>query len=126
MNELELKQKQLAFLEETIAYYSSDTSRRAIMKSKQCMYRTTDGKKCAIGRHIPDELYASRMETKRCAHSDVWPAIPPELQDLGREFLAGVQILHDDSDYWNDKTGLTHAGNVKVATLKQMYSLGCI
>lgn len=78
-----------------------------------CMYRTDDGKKCAFGHLIPDELYTPKFEgnsvhyffnplglydedkeTKKAAIK-----IVEELFDEGdASFLRQLQICHDDGN----------------------------
>ena len=53
----ELQQRQLEFLEDTIKYYSEDPSGRRSVENGQCMYKSSDGRKCAVGRFISDHLY---------------------------------------------------------------------
>lgn len=49
----ELQTKQLALLEETVAAYTLET--RAT-QGYGCAYLTDTGRKCAIGRLVPDEV----------------------------------------------------------------------
>lgn len=66
----------------------------------RCMYRTDDGKKCAIGCLIPDDRYSSALEGKIVFDSGVFEAIDPDLgatrDDFG--FLDSLQNIHDRHD----------------------------
>ena len=99
------------FLEETIAYYSADTNRRATIKGS-CAYNIKN-KKCAIGRHIPDECYNPIIENKSAKHTDVMARIKLEVLCLGKEFLNDVQSLHDINASWNDE-GMTPFGKSRI------------
>lgn len=123
----ELKQKRKEFLEDTWKYYAEDVSRRAVVsidctKEKQlqstCRYRTSDGKKCAIGRHIPDNMYDSRLEGQNIGGGQLSNAIPSEILDLGEHFLQTIQLLHDCDDNWNDH-GLSAHGELMVAQIEE-------
>lgn len=60
----------------------------------KCMYRTSDGHKCAVGCLIPDEEYAPHMEGATACH------LLANDQYTGSfiEWLDGVQIDHDNSN----------------------------
>lgn len=67
-----------------------------------CMYRAPDGKMCAVGCLIPDELYKEGMEGRTF---DMLMEGFPELESifpLERSFYAELQYIHDDScsDEW--------------------------
>ena len=81
-----------------------------------CFYRTPDGKKCAIGRHIPDDKYKASMEG--CFDEDILKTLPEEIQELGRSFLRDVQILHDRFECL-DENGLTDQGIQYVESIKK-------
>lgn len=103
-----IEEHRLEFLNETIQYYSEDTSRRAINeKSNRCRYRTSDGRKCAVGRHIPDDKYNINIESYPIR--EVMERLPIEIQELGDKFLLKMQGLHDYVPYW-DHNGLTEMG----------------
>ena len=115
----ELQQKQLDFLEDTVKYYSEDTSRRAVKFSGGCFYRTDDGRKCAIGRHIPDELYDVSIENKSICSIIGFECISDELRELGMLFLSDVQELHDSNVYWVSGEGLSIEGGKRVDYIKR-------
>jgi len=115
----ELQQRQLDFLEDTVKYYSEDTSRRAVKFSGGCFYRTDDGRKCAIGRHIPDELYNESIENKVIYSIIEFGCISDELRELGMLFLSYVQELHDSNVYWVSGEGLSIEGGKRVDYIKR-------
>lgn len=106
-----IEQRRLAFLEETVTYYSEDTNRRAVSDIGACYYRVGD-KKCAIGRHIPDNSYTKEIEGCSIDSALVYSVLPKEVQELGIAFLVNVQSLHDDRRYWGNQ-GLTPVGKEK-------------
>lgn len=73
------------FIIETLKPYFLDTTKCAIIRigsGSFCMYRTEDGRKCAFGQHIRDEVYHESMETN-------------EASNVITEF--GVNILSDEA-----------------------------
>ena len=112
----ELQQKQLDFLEDTVKYYSEDISRRAV-KNSSCRYRTNDGRKCAIGRFIPDDLYNEKIEEHCIDEIFKYKCIPDELKELGVNFLRNIQHLHDFDSNWDD-CGLSSKGEEWVYFIK--------
>lgn len=132
-NTEELRVARLAFLEDTIAYYSDDVSRRATTSYEGCRYRTLDTRKCAIGRYIPNDKYIETIEGKIANHDDVLALLPPKIAALSttsyklnrfeHDFLCDVQKLHDCDDYWS-KNSLSKDGLRLVERIKQKYSLG--
>jgi hypothetical protein len=67
MNNQELIQARLAFLEDTVQFYSQDPKGRRSLSTAGCMYQNQNGCKCAIGRYIPDDKYSDDMEGKGVA-----------------------------------------------------------
>jgi hypothetical protein len=96
-----LKERQIAFLDEMITFYSEDPLRRAKTDSG-CEYQTIDGRKCAIGRHLL--YYDQNMEDRGVddlVHS--FPnCLPKEILDLSVPFLKECQGFHDNGR-WDDK-----------------------
>lgn len=123
-----IEEKRLDFLEDTVKYYSEDVSRRAVVntvgiKECRCLYRTKDGKKCAIGRFIPDEKYFSGMEGMCLSNYNLYENIDKEIRNLNNHdgsFLKAIQTLHDIENFWSAK-GLTKEGKEKVISIKKLY-----
>lgn len=119
-----IKQRRLEFLEDTIKFYSEDVKRRAAIDvyegRSQCFYRTEDGRKCAIGRWIPDDKYNNLMEGEAVCGKNVMSFLPKKISDLESAFLMAVQALHDISSYWTEE-GLSDAGINKVGEIKELY-----
>jgi len=109
-----IEERRLAFLNETVEFYSQDPKGRRAVLAKftmpTCRYRTDDGRKCAIGRHIPDDLYHTGMEG--ALTTETMKTLPSEISELGISFLEAVQGLHDNNKYW-DENGLTEQGHMK-------------
>lgn len=65
-----------------------------------CAYRGDDGRKCAVGCLIPDELYSPHMEGKTIMGEEVYTV----LQELGLmdgnkgKLLGDLQFLHDHDE----------------------------
>lgn len=117
---MDLKQKQLAFLDETIDFY--DSNNRSVKNSKDffncdnvCVYSPTETSPgCAIGRHIEDKALLVKWDVINLPiNSDkLTDEIPQHLFDLGVDFLRQVQRLHDDKVLWNEE-GLSPRGKAE-------------
>ena|SRR5437899_12894836 len=122
----ELQQKQLAFLEDTVKYYSEDTSRRATVRQR-CRYITDDGRKCAIGRHLPDNLCKDLQEiadteSGSVSNRNIFEKLPEDLKYLGVAFLEEMQGLHDRESEWGSQ-GLSKEGENTLMGIKRVYNL---
>lgn len=64
-----------------------------------CLYRGPDGKKCAIGCLIPDELYTEDIEMKEVRTLLDYPVFNSELSaylsHFNKELLIRLQSVHD-------------------------------
>lgn len=64
-----------------------------------CVYRSSDGLKCAIGCLIPDEIYSSDLECRTADHCDIIAALELSMEcalngnDIS--FLRQLQKIHD-------------------------------
>jgi len=126
-----IEEQRKEFLDETIAFYSADTNRRATVVDKiGCFYRSPTGNKCAIGRYIPDDKYKTSFEnlafhffidtTNDETQKELWNALPEHIQALGVPFLANIQKLHDADKYWGINQ-LSEAGQVYVANIRNKF-----
>lgn len=105
------------FLEDTVAFYSADTSRRAVGDNGiNCRYRTSDGRKCAIGRFISDENYDKSIEGCGVRVLDNG-YLPVWMNKLDKDFIGLVQSLHDSYSFWS-KNGLNSFGKSEHKRLK--------
>lgn len=111
------------FLNEMVAYYSEDVSRRSVgtndLGQHICYYKKNN-KCCAIGRYIPDDKYDDIMEGKGVTADAVLRKLPQEIINLGIYFLEECQFLHDGNKYW-DTSGLTNFGLEKYNQILQDY-----
>lgn len=106
----------LEIIEETIKYYSEDTSRRGLSPGTldTCQYLTSNGKRCAVGRCCKDlvnfkvlDVALSNLKDEYVGHS--------------KRFWGDLQVLHDRSYHWNNE-GLTNAGKNYLNDLKMRYT----
>lgn len=113
-----IKNTQHAY-EQMREYFSHPNAKLAKTKSGTCLYRTDDGRKCALGCLIPDDLYDPAFEgegswTLLGEHDTLHSqnTIDPETgEDIGipldklheyfskvdADFIKLAQSLHDDS-----------------------------
>lgn len=110
------------FLQDFIDTYVADPTKRAVdTNGKSCQYLTSDGRKCAIGRHILPGTYNIRCENKPIyAVLETMPEMLPDwMKKLNRGFLEKIQFLHDSECVWiND--GLTPFGSCCLDNLKKL------
>ena len=125
-----MKNKKLKLLEETILYYSENPLRRCretFDGESQCFYdgsrnslAESDG--CAVGRLLPQELKIHLDDNytfnQLCAGvDDIFDLLPDDIKAYGLTFLSDLQVLHDNSDYW-DENGLTETGKACASRIK--------
>jgi hypothetical protein len=70
-----------------------------------CMYRAPEGRKCAIGALIPDELYSREMDSHVMSvreMKETFPKIAALFADIEVTLLEDLQSVHDDIpvEYW--------------------------
>ncbi len=118
----------LDIINETMEFYSADVSRRAMAAdSYVCMYITSDGRKCAVGRCF-DENKISQYTYDRIEGYSV-NNLPITLDNLlkeeykghSSEFWNNLQGLHDHTNNWCE-TGLSLFGLSELNELKQKYA----
>lgn len=110
-------------LENTINFYN--TSNRAI-DNYECVYRSKDGKACAIGREISDKtasniIFASGNYLG--VSSDlVYDMLPKRLRNLSKSYLIDIQKLHDNHTNWSEE-GLSTIGIICVERIMKKYDI---
>jgi|SRR5690625_1531 len=96
-------------------------------ENNNCLYRSPDGNKCAIGRCIQDEKYSKSFENKdvrslfRHLDYNIDPLLHTEYRGHPILFWDLLQELHDLPEYWNGNN-LSYIGQLKVGYLKEMFS----
>lgn len=107
-----IKKRQLELLKETVAYYGEDTSRRALNKKGHCCYKTSTGKKCAVGRLFLPREYRKSFEEKTVRTKKIITSKGGKrLIGLYRlDFLTHLQNLHDGKYFWEKGSGMTDDG----------------
>lgn len=118
-----INKKRLKFLNETIKHFNS--TNRAMTPFGRCLYVPIEGvsEGCAIGRHIKNKALCFKLDgIGGVGKFEVFVVLPKKLKDLGQDFLAEVQRLHDNKSNW-DENGLTHYGNTKVEIIKTDFNL---
>lgn len=123
----------LEIVNETIAFYTEDPTRRAVAGNK-CVYLTEDGKSCAVGRcFLPDTVFIGPiLDTPKdkvnsvlgsvnvlACHSTRGAVFSPEVDAYFQpqyrnqlfDLWLDLQSWHDGFKYWKpDGTGLTPLG----------------
>ena len=88
MNNQEFFDKTLAHLKQQGVCSARGTS---------CLYRGPNGTSCAIGFHIPDELYKPEMEGKSVGNLlGHYPELRPLFKGVSDVLMVELQSLHDN------------------------------
>jgi len=90
-----------------------------------CLYRTKDGKKCAVGALIPDALYSPRIEGYTVHRLiDEYPGIYNLFIDVDYNLLRHMQSIHDKVpiNMWREKF-IRLAQNYELSTNKVMEAM---
>lgn len=109
----------------TINHFNSEN--RGIEFGTGYIYRTSDGRGCAIGREISDKL---AKELDNCSNGDgvaihndnQFNKLPIRLKRMGQDFLYGLQLLHDNDINW-DSNGLSDIGMKRAKKIAEKYKL---
>lgn len=77
-----------------------------------CLYRAPDGRKCAAGALIPDEVYHASMEGSVIETLIREPHNLPDFFRGNKDLIGALQYVHDNGKY---AAGVwTHVGALKV------------
>jgi len=77
---------------------------RSIMEDEAtCAYLGTDGKKCAVGALIREDIYHSSIEEKPVNHSLVRSAVTKSVPNwiINLEMLGELQSIHDNANEYD-------------------------
>lgn len=120
-----IKQRQLAFLNDTAQFYNNKN--RAIIKEagNRCTYSSTPTSPgCAIGRHlfsnVSDAIGKINTSDASVTHPEILAKLPQWMRDMEIYFLLAVQVLHDTANNW-DKNGLSPEGHRNYNGIKRRY-----
>lgn len=104
-NNVRTKEEYLALLNETVQYYSEDTSRRAIVRGA-CTYKTHDGRMCAVGRCLKENIidYDKHNSLNFSSLLQYYEEeiFKEEYVGFDEGFWLRLQELHDESKYWGE------------------------
>jgi hypothetical protein len=102
-----------------------NSNNRAVDISGVCRYLMTKDceiRKCAVGILIPDELLTPEWGDIIGSVDMIFTKLPKEVQDLGSDFLAYIQSLHDSDSNWDEK-GLSYTGKESVKIIRKKFNL---
>lgn len=111
----DLSERRKVFAEDLVNFYNLKNRSFFIPKHK-CLYAPVHSQSpgCAIGRCLPVKL-GRRLDKLKYGNS-IYSVIdylnielPVWMTEMGVNFLAVCQTLHDDPDHWNNK-GLSASG----------------
>lgn len=113
-------------INETVNYYSKDTSRRALNNVGNCKYITEDGRKCAIGRVLRPSKCKKEFNctVRKLAEilglNNLDEALLPSVRGHEVDFWIDLQDIHDCNCNWDDD-GLTESGEEEVEKIKECW-----
>jgi len=110
-------------INETVKYYSEDTSRRAYRGSACFYFQKDSGNMCAVGRcaNDPQGLDGGKYIRNILLEMSDEEVFKPEYQGHTTEFWAKLQDFHDSQINWDEK-GLISYGQERVLQLKEMFA----
>lgn len=107
---------------DTVATHLFAQGERAIAMEPDtdiCAYRTSDGKKCAVGCLIPDELYDPGMEGHSALGLVNAGFLLPSFFDKNLPLLDDLQFVHDEISCWDTEEFL----RAELAKVADTYNL---
>ena len=114
----------IEIIDEIIAHYSEDTSRRAT-EGSTCKYFTEDGRKCAVGYCMENPEKFKDFEGTAGALDDkvkgLDNVLKQEYRGHGSRFWNSLQELHDAGLLWGENE-LKEKGKEFVRQLKLKYN----
>lgn len=118
----------LEIIEETVAFYSKDPSKRAINPANSpdptCVYLTKDGRKCAVGRYmLHPEMYEGSIRHLVDYKGFKQENLVEEVQGHDWSFWEELQLLHDSVYNWHS-LGMSAIGEKRVNHLIKKYGEG--
>lgn len=119
-----MKKSKLEIINEVVAHFSEDPSRRATNCSGDCVYRTEDGRACAVGMFIQDSCYVPSYEgisADALLHAGNDEMLLEDYRGHGITFWLDLQLLHDCPDYWNSE-GLTDLGREYLQEIVEIWT----
>lgn len=125
MNNTELKHKRLTILDDTVKWFSVHP--RAIgttAATKSCLYYKDENTGCSVGRLIPDKELCKKLDDfamSSVSSDDVFNLLPEQLKVLGQEFLAELQSIHDNDEFWVNGGGLSDKGKLEYEYIKRSF-----
>jgi hypothetical protein len=121
MNKRELKTKMRKVLNDTVAFYSKNTNRRATSRGGCLYYDKDHNNKCAIGRLLNDTDMKFLKATEQLSNTsidDIFDDLTTKkLKELPMNFLMDLQGFHDEDDNWDEK-GITLQGKDIINQIK--------
>jgi len=124
-----MRKTKIQIIEETVEYYSADTSRRGVFGSN-CVYyapRLNDEVMCAVGRCIkePKKLHGVFASITRLAEKvneeSLDNLLKEEYRGHSKDFWQDLQGFHDTRENWNEHIGLTEEGETNLKLLLTEY-----
>lgn len=121
----------IEIIDDTVAYYSADVTRRSkkdVNGKMTCVYKGPEGRECAFQRVVENDLSEYDCKTSfGFGASAVSIMIDKEnlkfkegYEGHDRSFWGYIQALHDSDSNW-DENGLSEDGRKHVESLKQFF-----
>lgn len=129
-----MKQRtKLEIIEDTYKFYTAFPEKRAIDKNGKCSFKTKDGRKCAVGRFLVDNIQPQDEGSNgfSCSNYGLCKAnstgfldnlLLPDYRGHSEEFWEELQKFHDNKHYWKENNeGILKLGQGFYERLKELY-----
>lgn len=121
-----MTQKELAL--DTFKYYNDNPLRRGISKTGSCLYKTSEGNKCAVGRWLIEDnnILEFRGSVIRLSEylnvrkGGLSQFLKEEVKDIPPSLWGELQAWHDDPFYWTDENAKTNRDKYSEEILKNI------
>ena len=124
-----MKKTKIEIIDELVAYYSEDVTRRGIEDTGGCTYwseemsNSGENKTCGVGYCLENAAEFQCITAGEDITLDTidYAKFKKEYEKHNLEFWQDIQCLHDSSSYWNEN-GITRNGLDWVSHLKEEYA----
>lgn len=114
----------IEIIDETVEYYSANINRRSVDFRGVCVYRSTEGNHCAVGRCMTKSSLHKYGESTMTPYD--FKALDALLykryQGQPIELWDDLQSIHDYEGNW-DENGLSAEGIIIVDNIKKRYGI---
>lgn len=110
-------------IQETVDFYSADTTRRSIGSDGLCVYQAPNGNMCAVGRCMTAEAATENAKSSQSVDEldNLDSILQPKYRGHSTGFWENLQFIHDAGGNWNAQ-GITDQGKERVQYMLDKYN----